>query len=289
MDEARSWFARSVDHFDSIEMSLVDTWAATGAGAFSLSENGLYTLQGWRTFFDHLAPSGVFTVSRWYSPGNVNETGRMLSLAMATLMDEHISNPREHIFLAAVDNLATLIVSRAPFTPAELATLTATTNSLRFTILFSPAITYHQILYLIADHGRDHTARAQQAGCEIPFRLSAPTDDRPSFFNQLRITNPASFWLALDSQSGVGRGNLVATVTLAVVVTLSTILALITTIVPSLPSIRRVTSRIAVPGSVYFVLKSASASCSSRSVSSSAFRSIWAIQSTGWLLGSLES
>ncbi len=77
VDEARSWFARSADHFDSIEMSLVDTWASTGAGAFSLSENGLYTLQGWRTFFDHLAPSGVFTVSRWFSPANVNETGRM--------------------------------------------------------------------------------------------------------------------------------------------------------------------------------------------------------------------
>jgi len=52
----------------------------------------------------------------------------------------------------------------------------------------------------------------------------------------------------------VGRGNLVATVTLAVVVTLSTILVLITTILPSLPSIRGVTSRIAVLGSLYFVL-----------------------------------
>jgi hypothetical protein len=62
----------------------------------------------------------------------------MLRLAMATLMDEHISNSSEHIFLAAVDNLATLIVSRAPFTQAELATLTATADRLRFTILFSP-------------------------------------------------------------------------------------------------------------------------------------------------------
>src|SRR3984893_8241237 len=254
VDKARSWFARSVDHFDSIEMSLVDTWAATGAGAFSLSENGLYTLQGWRTFFDHLTPSGVFTVSRWYSPGNVNETGRMLSLAMATLMDEHISNPREHIFLAAVNNLATLIVSRAPFTPAALATLTATANRLRFTILFSPQSLIIKSSTLSQIMAATTRQELNEAVAKYPFDLSAPTDDRPFFFNQLRITNPASFWLALDSQSGVGRGNLVATVTLAVVVTLSTILVLITTIVPSLPSIRRVTSRIAVLGSLYFVL-----------------------------------
>jgi len=40
VDEARSWFAGTQDHFDLIEMSLIDTWAATGAGAFSLSETG---------------------------------------------------------------------------------------------------------------------------------------------------------------------------------------------------------------------------------------------------------
>ena len=50
VDEARSWFARTTEHFDLIEMSLIDTWAATGAGAFSLSENGLYTTQGWHHF-----------------------------------------------------------------------------------------------------------------------------------------------------------------------------------------------------------------------------------------------
>jgi hypothetical protein len=253
VDEARSWFARSGDHFDSIQMSLVDTWAATGAGAFSLSENGLYTLQGWRTFFDHLTPSGVFTVSRWYSPGNVNETGRMLSLAMTTLMDEHISNPRDHIFLAAVDNLATLIVARAPFTPAELATLTATANRLQFTILISPQSPIKSPI-LSQIMAATTPEALNEAVAKYPFDLSAPTDDRPFFFNQLRITDPAAFLLALDSKSGVVRGNLLATVTLVVVVTLSTILVLITTVVPSLPSIRRVKPRVAVLGSVYFVL-----------------------------------
>lgn len=47
VDEARSWFSRSTQRFDLIQMSMVDTWAATGAGAFSLSENGLYTVEGY--------------------------------------------------------------------------------------------------------------------------------------------------------------------------------------------------------------------------------------------------
>jgi hypothetical protein len=64
VDEARSWFARTKERFDLIQMSLIDTWAATGAGAFSLSENGLYTVEGWQHFLDALAPNGVLTVSR---------------------------------------------------------------------------------------------------------------------------------------------------------------------------------------------------------------------------------
>jgi hypothetical protein len=119
--------------------------------------------------------------------------------------------------------------------------------------LFSPQSLIIKSSTLSQIMGATTRQELNESVAKYPFDLSAPTDDRPFFFNQLRITNPASFWLALDSQSGVGRGNLVATVTLAVVVTLSTILVLITTIVPSLPSIR-VTSRIAVLGSLYFVL-----------------------------------
>jgi hypothetical protein len=50
VDEGRSWFARTGDKFDLVEMSLIDTWAATGAGAYSLSENGLYTVEGCSVF-----------------------------------------------------------------------------------------------------------------------------------------------------------------------------------------------------------------------------------------------
>ena len=82
VDDARSWFAATNEKFDLVQMSMIDTWAATGAGAFSLSENGLYTLEGWRAFLKTINNNGFFTVSRWYSPSEVNETGRMIGLAL---------------------------------------------------------------------------------------------------------------------------------------------------------------------------------------------------------------
>src|SRR6185295_17099121 len=39
-DEARSYIARSGEKFGIIQASLIDTWAATSAGAYVLTENG---------------------------------------------------------------------------------------------------------------------------------------------------------------------------------------------------------------------------------------------------------
>ena len=109
VDEARSWFARTPRAFDVIQMSLIDTWAATGAGAFTLTENGLYTVEAWRRVLGRLNADGLFTVSRWYAPGEVNETGRLVSLAVATLLANGAAEPRRHLFLAAAGKVATLI------------------------------------------------------------------------------------------------------------------------------------------------------------------------------------
>ena len=60
-DEARSYITRTSEKYSVIQMSLVDTWAASAAGAFTLSENGLYTAEAWQTFYNHLTDDGIFT------------------------------------------------------------------------------------------------------------------------------------------------------------------------------------------------------------------------------------
>jgi spermidine synthase len=252
VDEARSWFAGTKDRFDLIEMSLVDTWAATGAGAFSLSENGLYTLQGWRHFLDALTPTGVFTVSRWYDPNNVTETGRLLSLAAASLRDRGVTQPQTHLFLAGSWNLATLIVSAAPFSTDELARLRARTDELGFRVLVSPdAPDATPILRQIIDadsqamDGLSHMNHLD---------LTVPTDDRPFFFNQLILTDPDSIRLALKSRAGVITGNLLANITVAIIIVASFLLVVFAMVVPALPSVRQTSTRLARLGTLYFAL-----------------------------------
>ena len=138
VDDARSWFAASRESFDLIQMSLIDTWAATGAGAFSLSENGLYTLEAWRAFLARLNDDGLFTVSRWYRRDDADESGRLIALAVAALLDRGVADPRQHLFVADAEIIATLILSKSPLAPARLQRLREETARLRFHVLVSP-------------------------------------------------------------------------------------------------------------------------------------------------------
>ena len=253
VDEARSWFARTNERFDLIQMSLIDTWAATGAGAFSLSENGLYTVEGWKHFLDALTPNGVYTVSRWYNPENVGETGRLISLAMTALRARGVDDPRAHIFLAGTPTLATIIVGVAPLGASDLSKLHETTRELGFTELISPD----------RDPGPGPLGDVLSARNDSDFAqltkryhldLSAPTDDRPFFFNQLVLTDLVSVARARLSPEGVLHGNYLAGTTIVVIVALSLALVLATTIVPSLPSLRQTSTGLAALGTIYFAL-----------------------------------
>ena len=69
---------RSTVKYDVIQASLVDTWAATAAGAYTLTENTLYTVEAFNDYLDHLTDDGVLTITRWVFDGL-----RLVSLAQA--------------------------------------------------------------------------------------------------------------------------------------------------------------------------------------------------------------
>jgi SAM-dependent methyltransferase len=254
VDEARSWFARTPRSFDVIQMSLIDTWAATGAGAFTLTENGLYTVEAWKRFLDRLTPGGLFTVSRWYAPGEVNETGRLVSLAVATLLENGAGEVRRHLFLATAGNVATLIVTKSPVSPAALAALKEAASTNAFTVLLSPDTAAPSETLENIVTARDRPA-LDHATASYYLDLTPPTDARPFFFNQLRfatLLDPGVF--SRFTHTGVFAGNLIATLTLAMLVLISLALVVVTIIVPLRPTVREAGWALAAGGTAYFAL-----------------------------------
>jgi spermidine synthase len=253
VDDARSWFARSHEQFDLIQMSLIDTWAATGAGAFTLSENGLYTVNGWQRFMCRLTPTGVFTVSRWYAPERLEETARILSVATATLISMGEAHPEEHIYLATNGKLSTMIVGRASLSSADIHTLDDTVDRLQYRTLVAPGRaaadpTFERIL-----HARtiDELVRI---GNTTELNLTPTWDSNPFFFNQLRLSNPTSMWRALKSSSGVIRGNLAASLTLLTLVGVSMLVVFIVILAPARSSIHHANAATMFWCSAYFLI-----------------------------------
>jgi hypothetical protein len=211
-DEARSWLTRADQKFDVLQMSLIDTWAATGAGAFTLSENGLYTLDAWRVFLDALEPTGIFSVSRWYSPDKASETSRLLSLGTAALLERGVPEPRSHLVLVARNTVATLLVSPSPFSPDDVGRVDRAAAQYGFTVLLAPG--RPSAVPLLAEIA-DSTSREalDRTIDDEPLDFSPPTDRRPFFFNMLR---PTKITAGLGSSTGVMvRGNMLATMTLS--------------------------------------------------------------------------
>ena len=191
-DEARSYIARHPGRFDVIQISLIDTWAATAAGAFALSENSLYTIEAWNIFLRHLNQAGVLSVSRWYLEGQPGEMYRSLSLASAALQAIGVKNPRDHLLVVRshptgvndLVGLGTILVSPTPFTPAEIDRFEAATAKFKFEVVLSPRQAIEEPFVRLTS-GQDPVAVAET----FPMNVAPPTDASPFFFHMLRFRN----------------------------------------------------------------------------------------------------
>jgi hypothetical protein len=182
--DARSFLAGHAGPFDVIMSSLTDTFAATRAGAFTLTENSLYTRQGWALFLRRLAPSGILSFSRWWTLAEPSESLRLVALARAALDDLGAAEPAAHVAMLGTktgswpgSGVAAILVRRAPWDPADLHSLDAAVERYGFTWLLDPRgpgqDPFRELL---------RTPSPEAFLARYPRDVSPPDDDRPFFF-----------------------------------------------------------------------------------------------------------
>ncbi len=94
--DGRSYLRSTPQRFDVVQMTLVDTWASTAAGAFALSENNLYTVEAFREYFEHLKPDGMIAITRWEFR-RPREALRVVSVAMQALHSLGVADPARNL------------------------------------------------------------------------------------------------------------------------------------------------------------------------------------------------
>jgi len=128
--DGRSFLRSTPEHFDVIQMTLVDTWASTAAGAFALSENNLYTVEAFREYFDHLNPDGMIAITRWEFR-QPREALRVVAVAMEALHGLGVAHPERNFIVASLGTLdedgipVVVLAKKTPFTQEEEDAVTA--------------------------------------------------------------------------------------------------------------------------------------------------------------------
>jgi hypothetical protein len=187
--DGRSFLRSTSQRFDVVQMTLVDTWASTAAGAFALSENNLYTEEAFREYFQHLKPDGMIAITRWEFQ-RPREALRVVAVAMDALRSLGVMNPARHFIVASEGALdedgipVVVLAKRTPFTEQEEAAVNAhfeRYDDLHPLYLPSEA-TQNPFSELIASNDPYAFAR------KYAYNVAPVTDNAPFFFFTLKAS-----------------------------------------------------------------------------------------------------
>jgi hypothetical protein len=147
VQDGRSYIRSAKESYDVVQMTLVDTWASTAAGAFALSENNLYTVEAFREYFSHLKPEGFIAITRWEFK-QPREALRVVSQAMEALHQSGVPDPRQNFAIVVDGGLnddgrpVLVLAKKSTFTPAEYAAIAQHVQANPNLVWLNPPIEY---------------------------------------------------------------------------------------------------------------------------------------------------
>ena len=223
--EGRAFVAAAGERrWDLIQLSGVDTLAASQAGAFTLAESYLYTREAFESYFAHLNPGGVLTLTRWMSDPPPRQTLRVITIAAAALRARGIEDLASHVMLITDvrRGFSVFAISTTPFTPAQSQRALDVAHARGFVPLALPhrQLAAEPNVYerLLATRDKDGFIR------DYPFDISVTTDDKPFFFEHTKWSNA---WKYPDRIFDRFNGHLILIVTALVVALLGVVFILV--------------------------------------------------------------
>lgn len=203
VEDGRSFVRRTPEKYQVIQATLVDTWASTAAGAFSLSENNLYTSDAFYDYLSHLSDDGILAFTRWgFDPPR--ESLRVISLAIEALSQLGESNPARHVIVAreGVDKIRgwgatdTVIISRKPMDDAFLARAREAMNQPGMEVVYMPGTERNTPF-------RELLTSTNRAGFYeyYQYDVTPVNDNRPFFFYTVQPRDVWNFLVSATRES----------------------------------------------------------------------------------------
>jgi len=228
--EARGFVAASEDRYDLIQVALLDSFSASSAGLYALSENYLYTVEALQDDLRHLQPGGLLAVTRWVALPP-RDALKLFAAAVVALERSGV-DPGSRLALVRSWKTSTLLVKNGAFDGEDIAAIKAFCAARSFDVAFYPGMRPDEANRYNVVEGPDlfdgATALLSPGRDEFlqryKFHIAPATDDKPHFFHFFKWRSLPEF-LSMKGQGGLpllewGYPVLVATLVQAAVASL---------------------------------------------------------------------
>lgn len=179
------------ERYDVAVVALTDPHRPVTSGAYSLTEDYVYTVEAFGDYLNTLEDDGLLMVTRWLQTPP-SESGRTFG-AIAAALEKRGLDPAEHLMAFRTLRTMTILAGRQPFSEQEIKTVGDFLEKANFDFVYYPGIradelnrfnvlnepVYHDLFSQIL-------ANPDETYATYRFDIRPPTDDRPFFFHYFK-------------------------------------------------------------------------------------------------------
>ncbi|HET9331957.1 MAG TPA: hypothetical protein VFQ21_00055 [Gemmatimonadota bacterium] len=201
-ESPRGWLHAGGERFDRVIVGQPGSLGGSAAGMSAAGAEYLFTLEGFEDLWEALDEDGVLAITRW-ALNPPRDVPRLLATARQVLDDEGLEASR-HVALVRGWSTATLLVSRRPLEPGDVAALRAWCEARWFDLSWAPGAPASLAnRYNLLDPDWFRLAAEGLLGAEperfprsYAFDIAPVTDSAPFFHHSLRLGDLVRLWRA---------------------------------------------------------------------------------------------
>ena len=179
------------EEFDLVIVALTDPHRPVTSGAYSLTEDYVYTVQAMGDYLQKLEEDGLLLVTRWLQTPP-SESGRLLGTMAAALAADG-KNPADHLIALRTLRTIAILASARPVAGSDIEKTRQFLRQRGFDAVYFPGIqaedlnrfnvlaepVYHDLFQRVL-------ADSVATYADYRFDIRPPTDDRPFFFHYFK-------------------------------------------------------------------------------------------------------
>jgi len=188
--EGRGYVESTSKKYDLIQISLLDSFAASSAGVYATSESYLYTTEAVVEFIRSLTQGGFLCITRWIK--NPPRDGiKILATATEALERMGVKSPSRHIIMIRSWSTSTTLITRSPLSSIDIKNALEFSEKRSFDVCWYPGISEDEVNrfhilsepYFYQAAKKIFSPQRKNFYKNYLFNIAPATDEVPYFFH----------------------------------------------------------------------------------------------------------